>query len=127
MPAGALEQYGVRQEDLDGIVEHARSIAGTRMALFFRDLGYGKVKLSFRSTGERRRERVRAAVRRRRTRQGGGRADRRDRSTTCASACIAAARAVSLTRNTDHGFSTHGARRPTRSRAFVIRAPARTS
>ena len=52
MKAGALEQYAVRQEDLDGIVEHARSIAGTRMALFFRDLGYGKVKVSFRSTGE---------------------------------------------------------------------------
>jgi phosphoesterase RecJ-like protein len=52
MGAGALEKYGVRQEDLDGIVEHARSIAGTRMALFFRDLGYGKVKVSFRSTGE---------------------------------------------------------------------------
>lgn len=52
MGGGALEKYGVRQEDLDGIVEHARSIAGTRMALFFRDLGYGKVKVSFRSTGE---------------------------------------------------------------------------
>lgn len=52
MHAGSLEKYGVRQEDLDGIVEHARSIAGTRIALFFRDLGYGKVKVSFRSTGE---------------------------------------------------------------------------
>ena len=52
MNAGALEKYDVRQEDLDGIVEHARSIAGTRMALFFRDLGYGKVKVSFRSTGD---------------------------------------------------------------------------
>lgn len=52
MGGGALERYDVRQEDLDGIVEHARSIAGTRMALFFRDLGYGKVKVSFRSTGE---------------------------------------------------------------------------
>ena len=51
MHAGALEQYDVRQEDLDGIVEHARSIAGTRMAVFFRDLGHGKVKASFRSTG----------------------------------------------------------------------------
>jgi phosphoesterase RecJ-like protein len=51
MSAGALEKYDVRQEDLDGVVEHARSIAGTRMALFFRDLGYGKVKVSFRSTG----------------------------------------------------------------------------
>jgi bifunctional oligoribonuclease and PAP phosphatase NrnA len=51
MHAGALEQHHVRQEDLDGIVEHARSIAGTRMAVFFRDLGHGKVKASFRSTG----------------------------------------------------------------------------
>ena len=51
LPAGRMEQYAVRQEDLDGIVEHARSIAGTRMALFFRDLGHGKVKVSFRSTG----------------------------------------------------------------------------
>ena len=51
MHAGAMEQYKVRQEDLDGIVEHARSIAGTRMAVFFRDLGHGKVKVSFRSTG----------------------------------------------------------------------------
>jgi phosphoesterase RecJ-like protein len=52
MAAGSLERYGVRSEDLDGIVEHARSIAGTRMAIFFRDLGYGKVKISFRSTGD---------------------------------------------------------------------------
>jgi bifunctional oligoribonuclease and PAP phosphatase NrnA len=51
MSAGAMEHYHVRQEDLDGIVEHARSIAGTRMAVFFRDLGHGKVKASFRSTG----------------------------------------------------------------------------
>jgi len=51
MTAGSLERYDVRQEDLDGIVEMARSIAGTKMALFFRDLGHGKVKVSFRSTG----------------------------------------------------------------------------
>jgi phosphoesterase RecJ-like protein len=51
MAPDALEKYAVRAEDLDGIVEHARSIAGTRMALFFRDLGHGKVKVSFRSTG----------------------------------------------------------------------------
>jgi bifunctional oligoribonuclease and PAP phosphatase NrnA len=51
LPAGLMERHGVRQEDLDGIVEHARSIAGTRMAMFFRDLGHGKVKVSFRSTG----------------------------------------------------------------------------
>jgi phosphoesterase RecJ-like protein len=51
MDAGALEKHAVKAEDLDGIVEHARSIAGTRMALFFRDLGHGKVKVSFRSIG----------------------------------------------------------------------------
>lgn len=51
MRAGAMEHYRVRQEDLDGIVEHARAIAGTRLAVFFRDLGHGKVKVSFRSTG----------------------------------------------------------------------------
>ncbi|MEO7083821.1 MAG: bifunctional oligoribonuclease/PAP phosphatase NrnA [Gemmatimonadaceae bacterium] len=51
MSSGALQKYGVRQEDLDGIVEQARSIQGTRMAIFFRDLGHGRVKASFRSTG----------------------------------------------------------------------------
>ncbi len=52
VPADALERYGVSSDDLEGIVEHPRSIAGTRLALFFRDLGYGKVKVSFRSTGD---------------------------------------------------------------------------
>jgi phosphoesterase RecJ-like protein len=51
VPAGAVERYGLKSEDLDGIVEHPRSITGTRMAMFFRDLGHGKVKVSFRSTG----------------------------------------------------------------------------
>ncbi len=49
--AGVMEKYDVTSEELDGIVEHPRSIAGTRLALFFRDLGHGKVKVSFRSTG----------------------------------------------------------------------------
>ena len=47
--AGALEKHGVSSEDLDGVVEHPRSIAGVRLALLFRDLGHGKVKVSFRS------------------------------------------------------------------------------
>jgi phosphoesterase RecJ-like protein len=50
--SGWLDRHGVGSDDLDGIVEHPRSIAGTRVALFFRDLGYGKVKVSFRSTGD---------------------------------------------------------------------------
>lgn len=52
VPADALVRHSVTGEDLDGIVEHARSVAGTRLALFFRDLGHGKVKVSFRSTGD---------------------------------------------------------------------------
>ncbi|HUO51684.1 MAG TPA: bifunctional oligoribonuclease/PAP phosphatase NrnA [Gemmatimonadaceae bacterium] len=50
LPAGVLEKYDVRGEELDGFSEHARSVSGTRMALFFRDLGHGQVKVSFRST-----------------------------------------------------------------------------
>ena len=49
--AGAVEGYGLKSEDLDGIAEYPRSIAGTRVAMLFRDLGHGKVKVSFRSTG----------------------------------------------------------------------------
>ena len=52
VPAGAAEQYGLRSEDLEGIAEHPRSIGGTRLAIFFRDLGHDKVKVSFRSTGD---------------------------------------------------------------------------
>ena len=50
--AGAAEQYGLRSEDLEGIAEHPRSIGGTRLAVFFRDLGHDKVKVAFRSTGD---------------------------------------------------------------------------
>lgn len=50
--AGAAEQYGLKSEDLEGIAEHPRSIGGTRLALFFRDLSHEKVKVSFRSTGD---------------------------------------------------------------------------
>jgi phosphoesterase RecJ-like protein len=47
--AGALERHGVSPDDLDGFAEYPRSIAGTRLALLFRDLGHGQVKVSFRS------------------------------------------------------------------------------
>ena len=50
--AGLLERYGVSAEDLDGVAEYPRSVEGTRLALLFRDLGHGKVKVSFRSTGQ---------------------------------------------------------------------------
>ena len=49
--AGAAEAYGLKSDDLEGIAEHPRSVGGTRLAVFFRDLGHGKIKVSFRSTG----------------------------------------------------------------------------
>lgn len=51
LPAGALERHNVHPEELDGIAEYPRSVSGTRMAIFFRELPHGQVKASFRSTG----------------------------------------------------------------------------
>jgi bifunctional oligoribonuclease and PAP phosphatase NrnA len=51
VPVGALERHGVTPDDLDGIVEHARSIAGVRLALLFRQIANGRIKVSFRSKG----------------------------------------------------------------------------
>lgn len=51
LTAGAKERHHVTSEEMDGIVEHPRSIAGTRLAVFFRDLGHNRVKISFRSSG----------------------------------------------------------------------------
>ncbi len=47
--SGALERYEVSGEDLDGIAEYPRSVFGVKLAVLFRDLGHGKVKISFRS------------------------------------------------------------------------------
>ncbi len=52
VPTGALERHGVSADDLDGLVEHARSIQGTRLAMLFRVLASGRVKVSFRSVGD---------------------------------------------------------------------------
>jgi len=52
VPADALRRHEVTADDLDGIVEFPRSIAGVRMALLFRHIGNGKIKVSFRSMGE---------------------------------------------------------------------------
>jgi phosphoesterase RecJ-like protein len=51
VPPGALERLGVTADDLDGIVEVPRSIAGVRMALLFREIAAGRVKVSLRSVG----------------------------------------------------------------------------
>ncbi|HET7039352.1 MAG TPA: DHH family phosphoesterase, partial [Gemmatimonadales bacterium] len=52
VPAGALERHNVTSDELDGVVEFARSIAGVRLALLFRHLSGGKIKVSFRSVGD---------------------------------------------------------------------------
>jgi len=52
VPAGSLERHGLKPDDLEGVVEFPRSIKGTRLALLFRPLANGRVKVSFRSTGD---------------------------------------------------------------------------
>jgi phosphoesterase RecJ-like protein len=52
VPPGALERHAATADDLDGIVEHARSIAGIRLALLFRQIANGRIKVSFRSMGD---------------------------------------------------------------------------
>jgi phosphoesterase RecJ-like protein len=51
VPPGALDRHEVDPDDLDGIVEHARSIEGVRLALLFREMSGGRVKVSLRSVG----------------------------------------------------------------------------
>jgi phosphoesterase RecJ-like protein len=51
VPPGALERLGATADDLDGIVEVPRSITGVRMALLFREIAAGRVKVSLRSVG----------------------------------------------------------------------------
>jgi phosphoesterase RecJ-like protein len=52
VPAGALERHQATPDDLDGIAEFPRSIAGVTLALMFRPLAGGRVKVSFRSMGD---------------------------------------------------------------------------
>ena len=52
IPPGAIERYGLTADDLEGIVEHPRSIAGIRLAILFREMSQGRIKVSLRSVGE---------------------------------------------------------------------------
>src|ERR687897_3349729 len=52
VPPGAIERLGVSSDDLDGVVEFPRSIEGIRMALLFREIAQGRVKVSLRSVGD---------------------------------------------------------------------------
>jgi bifunctional oligoribonuclease and PAP phosphatase NrnA len=49
---GVLEQLGATSEDLDGVVEHARSIEGTEVAILLRETADGSTKVSLRSAGD---------------------------------------------------------------------------
>jgi phosphoesterase RecJ-like protein len=51
VPSGAIERLGVSSDDLDGVVEFPRSIEGVRMALLFREVSQGRIKVSLRSVG----------------------------------------------------------------------------
>jgi phosphoesterase RecJ-like protein len=49
---GAMEALGCTADDVDGIVEHARSIEGTEVAVLFRGTSDGGTKVSLRSSGD---------------------------------------------------------------------------
>lgn len=52
LPRSVMTSLKVTSEDLDGIVEYARSIEGTEIAMLFRETDDGATKVSFRSNGE---------------------------------------------------------------------------
>lgn len=47
----ALTESAASSDDIDGLVEYARSIEGTELAILFRETNDGGTKISFRSTG----------------------------------------------------------------------------
>lgn len=51
LPRSILEPLNATSEDMEGIVEYARSIEGTEVALLFRELPDGSTKVSLRSNG----------------------------------------------------------------------------
>jgi bifunctional oligoribonuclease and PAP phosphatase NrnA len=51
VPPDALARHNTTVDDLDGIVEYPRQVAGVRLALLFRQLANGRIKVSFRSLG----------------------------------------------------------------------------
>lgn len=48
----SMQQTHATSEDLEGLVEYARSIEGTELAILFRETNDGATKISFRSNGE---------------------------------------------------------------------------
>jgi phosphoesterase RecJ-like protein len=51
VPSGSFERHGVNAEDLEGAVEFPRSVSGVRLAMLFRPIDNGRVKVAFRSVG----------------------------------------------------------------------------
>lgn len=47
-----MDELGCTVDDLEGVVEHARSIEGTEVAVLFRDTSDGATKVSLRSSGD---------------------------------------------------------------------------
>mgnify|MGYP003042697620 CR=1 FL=1 len=52
VPPGAIRRWQVTADDLDGVVEYPRSIEGVRLALLFREIAQGRIKVSCRSVGD---------------------------------------------------------------------------
>jgi phosphoesterase RecJ-like protein len=52
VPPGAMQRHGVDASDLDGVVEFARAVRGVDLAILFRELANGRIKVSFRSVGD---------------------------------------------------------------------------
>jgi phosphoesterase RecJ-like protein len=51
VPRQVVEELSATSEDMDGIIEYARAIEGTEVALLFREVPDGSTKISFRSNG----------------------------------------------------------------------------
>ena len=47
-----MDELGCTVDDLEGVIEHARSIEGTEVAVLFRDTSDGATKVSLRSSGD---------------------------------------------------------------------------
>jgi phosphoesterase RecJ-like protein len=52
VPPGAMKRHRIEASDLDGIVEFARAVRGVHLAILFRELANGRIKVSFRSVGD---------------------------------------------------------------------------
>jgi bifunctional oligoribonuclease and PAP phosphatase NrnA len=48
----AMAETGASSDDIEGVVEYARSIEGTELAILFRETNDGNTKISFRSNGD---------------------------------------------------------------------------